>query len=644
MSFPDGRRQALGTAWDSRPADRGGQRWFHLYPGETIRAGDPLHWTGFLQNWNFMCADCHSTNLRKGYDREARTYQTTWSEISVGCESCHGPASRHVAQMQGPVTSRDEARGFTTRLDERKAVTWVPDAATGRPTRSQPRGSDREIDTCARCHARRTQLTDEVTPGDAFAQAFRASLLEPTLFHPDGQQDDEVYTYASFLQSRMYAKGVTCSDCHNPHSGALRLPGNATCTQCHQAPQYDATSHHGHRANTPAAQCATCHMPTKTYMQIDPRHDHSFRVPRPDLSAAIGVPNACTSACHANRDARWAARAIETRRQGGTDSRDDWMRFAGAFAALDRSAGPSQAREVVQVAADPAAPAIVRASALSRLARSGTGAPVPFDRLLGDPSPLVRRGALEVLRAADDNTRLRLAPALLGDAVRTVRAEAVLAVGDLADRALTGPARASFERAFTESVAEQHFNAERPEAQTNLGNLWLMRGRLEEAATAFREAIRIDRTFSAAHVNLSDVYRQQGLESRAEETLRAGVAASPSTAALRHALGLTLVRQRRTAEAISELREAARLDPSAARYSYVYGVALHDTGKAGDALRVLRAAAVRHQTDRDILLALGLYCRDAGLAAEARTYADRLLALDPADAAARDLRQSLGGR
>ena len=45
--------------------------------------------------------------------------------------------------------------------------------------------------------------------------------------------------------------------------------------------------------NSAGAQCVACHMPTETYMQVDPRHDHSLRVPRPAQTVALGVPNAC---------------------------------------------------------------------------------------------------------------------------------------------------------------------------------------------------------------------------------------------------------------------------------------------------------------------------------------------------------------
>ncbi len=112
VGFPDGRLQTLPWAWDSRPQAQGGQRWFHVYGEQPIPSGDPLHWTGRQQTWNFMCAECHSTAVSKGYDAASDTYRTTFSEISVGCESCHGAARGHVAWAEAPVRSGDGLKGF----------------------------------------------------------------------------------------------------------------------------------------------------------------------------------------------------------------------------------------------------------------------------------------------------------------------------------------------------------------------------------------------------------------------------------------------------------------------------------------------------------------------------------------------------
>ncbi len=312
IALPNGRLQALGIAWDARPASEGGQRWYHLYPDRKISPGDPLHWTGIDQNWNYQCAWCHSTNLQKNHDPATGGFHTSWSEISVGCEACHGPASKHLdwAKAPGGKYAASPGRGFVLTLDERKNTGWTINAA-GQPVRSSPRATAKEIDVCAGCHARRQQFSADPAETATLFDAFRPSTLAPGLYYPDGQQRDEVYNYASFLQSKMYAAGVTCSDCHNPHSGKLKLAGNAVCGQCHSPARYDQTAHHHHAPDSKGAQCAACHMPTTTYMGVHARQDHSMRIPRPDRTVAFGSPNACNK-CHADKSADWAVQVLKT--------------------------------------------------------------------------------------------------------------------------------------------------------------------------------------------------------------------------------------------------------------------------------------------------------------------------------------------
>lgn len=635
VEFPGGRLQALGIAWDTRPAAAGGQRWFHLYPKERITAGDPLHWTGALQNWNFMCADCHSTNVRKGYDPAKHAYATTWSEISVGCEACHGPGDAHVAWARRGGRNVDPRgnMGLTAQLDERKRIAWGIDPATQSPRRSAPRASDREIEVCARCHARRSQITDAIKAGDRFEDGFRASLLEPGLFYDDGQQRDEVYTYASFLQSKMYGKGVTCADCHDAHRGTLRLPGNAVCTQCH-LPKYDAPAHHRHAAGSLAAACVACHMPAKTYMGVDPRRDHGFRIPRPDLAVKLGVPDACTSACHLNRSAAWASSELA---RWGAKKAASPQHVAEAFHDAARGT-PEGAADLRRLAADSALPTIVRASAIERLTSEGTSLdPDAASRLLADPNALVRRAAVAALQGTDAATRLRLLPSLLSDPVRTVRAQAVNALVDLANGGLPE----TFQRALDEHLAEQRFNADRPEAQTNLGTTLAALGRTAESIAAFKEAITLERTYIPAYINLADVYRSQGNEREAERVARDAIALIPTSADAHHSLGLSLIRQHRIPEALTALAEAMRLAPDTARYAYVYAVALHDTGSVDQALTVLRASLARHPFDRNTLYVLAGYAMEKGRMGEARDYAVRLSAVEPNAEEVRSLLQQL---
>jgi tetratricopeptide (TPR) repeat protein len=641
IELPGGRLQALSIAWDTRPKGNDGQRWFHLYPGHNIKPGDPLHWTGLQQNWNFMCADCHSTNVRKNYDASARTFHTTWSEISVGCESCHGPGSAHVSWAKKQDGWQQLAnKGLTVALDERRDVRWVLDAASGNSTRSPPLASTKEIEVCARCHGRRAQLTDTVKAGDPLADGFQMALLEPGLYHVDGQMRDEVYNYGSFMQSKMHAKGVTCSDCHHPHTQKLRAPGNSVCTQCHSAQKYDASQHHFHPKGTPSAACSACHMPTVTYMLIDPRHDHSFRVPRPDLSEKLKVPNAC-NACHADKSAHWAAAEIE-KRLG--PERKGYQRFAETFHAADLMSAGS-AGNLIALIEDASQPAIVRASAIERLGQQ-PGAPRidTLTRALNDVDPLVREAAVAALTQADPAARIQYLPRMLGDSARTVRIAAARPLAGLSADQIPSEHRDAFKRALEEYVGVQRYNGDRPEAQTALGSLRAQQGDWDQAVSAFEAAIELDPTFVAAYVNWADALRERGQESEAERVLREGLKANGRVGALHHALGLSLVRQRRLPEGLAELALAAKLAPEWSRYGYVYGVALHDSGRQADAIRVLRATLARHPNDPQTLFALATYERDAAHIAKAREYAERLVRIDPSDENARRLLQALRGR
>ena len=306
IRFDDGRLQALGIAWDARPRTQGGQRWFALYP-QRIAPGDPLHWTGRDQNWNFMCASCHSTGVQRRYDGARNRFDTRWAEIDVACESCHGPGDRHVVLARAGRAAKGAGSGLVTRFDATARQVWrrtSVEQSTAAPA-SDTAAAKREEEVCYPCHARRQELVATPTPGAAFLDQYLPLTLEAGLYQADGQLQDEVFEYGSFQQSKMHAAGVTCTACHEPHSLRLRAVGNVLCTQCHQADRYDQSSHHHHRPDAAGAACVSCHMPSRTYMGVHVRHDHSLRIPRPDLSLAAGTGNACNQ-CHHDHDAAWA--------------------------------------------------------------------------------------------------------------------------------------------------------------------------------------------------------------------------------------------------------------------------------------------------------------------------------------------------
>ncbi|MDH3638048.1 MAG: multiheme c-type cytochrome, partial [Gammaproteobacteria bacterium] len=359
VEFPNGKLQGLHIAWDSRPETQGGQHWFHLYPDENITHDDPLHWTGPSQNWNFMCADCHSTGLVKNYDLDTRSYQTTWSEIDVSCEACHGPGTQHVQWAQRE--DRDSIdNGLKVMLNER--AEWSINQQTGLAKRVSKPSPMLQVETCGRCHARRSPLDKDYQHGRSLLHTHRIQTLQEDLYFPDGQIKDEVYVYGSFIQSKMYTKGVVCSDCHEPHSLQLRAEGNAVCASCHLQSTFDTEQHHFHKAGTDGAQCVNCHMPSRTYMVIDERRDHSFRIPRPDLSDQLGTPDVCTS-CHQGRTPDWAASVIKTQWGGQAAERPHFgvAIHAGQNGALDAE------NQLMALAQNPNQPSIARASAVQLL-------------------------------------------------------------------------------------------------------------------------------------------------------------------------------------------------------------------------------------------------------------------------------------
>jgi predicted CXXCH cytochrome family protein len=622
IELPGGRVQALSIAWDVR-----NKKWFHLYPKERITHTDELHWTTGSQNWNFMCADCHSTAVRKNYDEKTKRFHTEWSEVSVGCEACHGPGAAHIAWAKArpakTTPANDYDKGLSARLDERHGIEWKLDPSTGMPVRSKPRDTEHEIQVCAQCHARRGQIADGYTAGKPFLDYYLPALLGTPNYYVDGQQREEVYDWGSFLQSKMYARGVTCSDCHEPHSGKLLAEGNSLCTRCHTAAKYDAPSHHHHPAGSKGAQCTACHMPTATYMSIDPRHDHSLRVPRPDQSVELGIPNACNS-CHTERDTHWAAAQVKS--WYGRNA-EGFQNFAGAFHAADVGAVAARQR-LRTIAGDTATPAIARGTALAAMnTAAGRASRDAVANGLRDADPLVRLGALRASAHAPAELRVQLAPPLLSDPLRAIRMEAVGIVAAIPQSQLTSEQRAAFDRAAREYVDTQRYNADRPEAHLNLGSFYAHRGEPVKAEEELKAAIELNPWFVPAHVNLADLYRTLGREADAERSLRQGLKRAPNSAILHHTLGLSLVRAKHTDGALTEFARATKLDPGNARFAYVYGVALYSSGHAPQAIALLTKANAAHPDDTDILQALASWYRERGEAEKAKPYVERLRTL-----------------
>ncbi len=543
-----------------------------MNPGPEAPPGDWLHWTRPGQSWNAMCADCHSTDVRKRYDPESDTYRTTWSEIMVGCEACHGPASRHLAWADQPATRRPALEN------------------AGLPTRTAKLAAPELGALCAPCHSRRAQFEDQGTPGGELLDRYLPVLLSPGVFHPDGQILDEDFEWQSFTQSKMYANGIRCTDCHDAHSGKRIREGNALCTRCHRADTYDDRSHHFHAAEwqgKPSAGvlCVSCHMPGQNYMRVHFRRDHSIRVPRPDLTAALGVPNACSTAgCHADRPLRWVQAKY-----------DEWYGkkrkpHFGTVLAAGRRQDPAAEQALIRLAQDALLPVVARATAVDLLAGyRGSAAQGAFQEALTDPEPLVRVTAAQ--RVAGEPAALaRLLGPLLQDPIRAVRAQAAARLAGPPSLQLPEPERRAQAAALEEYVQAQRYTSDLPSGPYNLGNLDVALGRPAEAERQYRRAIAIDDQLFAAKANLAMLLAGQGRLEEGETLLRQARAARPRDASLAFNLGLLLAERGKREEAEQALRAALEADPRLAAAAYNLAVMVGES-RPREAVALARQAA-----------------------------------------------------
>lgn len=619
LPLSGGRLQALSIAWDARPQELGGQRWYHLYADseQPILAGDPLHWTGPYQNWNTRCAECHSTNVKKNYQAATKQFDTQWDEIDVGCEACHGPGSKHLKlAAEGRLDSAQFA-GFAMSLAARGQWQWAEDATIAH--RVTPLTDNTQIDNCGRCHARRGTLGD-YHYGAQLLDTHRVATVNPPLYWPDGQIREEVYVYGSFVQSKMHQAGVVCSNCHNPHSNALRAEGNAVCGQCHKPASYDNASHHRHPVGSTGAQCVECHMPEQVYMGVDGRRDHSMRIPRPDLSLTTNSPNACIQ-CHENRSNIWA---METLEHWGIRFDDRNSHPARGFHSAQR--GDIRALPSLKtLMEDPDQPAILRASAINAYSQFGPpDLPRTAAMLLSSRDALLRLEAARAAAAIDPRQRYLLLRPLIADPVLAVRMEVAQQLAEVPMAELRPQDRQKLEPLFAEYEAVQSQHLDMPATQLQLANYWLARGDAERAESALREALAINPQLEAGIINLADLLARHQREREARQLLEHAIAKHPSPGVLHHSLGLLEIRSGNTAAALVHLKTAAELEDLSSRHRYVYAIALHDTGEPVAAIAVLERLNTELPGNPDVLSALIGYSRELGDTTKSRHYQSQL--------------------
>ncbi len=588
VAFEGGRMQPTRMSWDTRS-----KRWFHQYAGVSIPAGDWLHWTGNGQNWNTMCASCHSTNVNKGYDEATDTYQTTYNDINVSCESCHGPGKNHIDYINGSQYKKGEkVKGSLLMLYKGE-------------------GQMAQLNMCGYCHARRSDITGNPFPGAEVMDDYIPELPTREFFFADGQMNDEDYNYTSFLQSKMFRRAIQCTDCHNPHTNKLKLDGSLVCAQCHAKDRYEAESHTLHALGTKGINCVSCHMPSKVYMGNDLRHDHSFRIPRPDLSAKYGTPNTC-NACHTDKSAQWAADALVSH-----FGRPPAYHFSEDLVP-GSTLNPQSESHLSKLAGDSAVPNIVRAATMRYLGQLNLeSAGRTLLKYLNDSSAMVRYTALKGLRNFPPQLWVQAAAPLFSDKVRAVRIAAADLFLEIPQNMFPQEHFAAYTQAKNELDRYIHFQTDFAQGNLQAGDYFLRQNDRVSAEKYYLRAIRKDSQLVAARVNLASNLNATGKNAEALAQLQLAARIQPESDHIFYTLGLLYAEMGDLPKAEDALRQAAKLNPGHTRAAYNLGLLLSQNNRSEEAEKVFRKALESNPSHGDILNALTILYLQTGQNAKA---------------------------
>lgn len=614
IAFPGGRMQSARVSWDARE-----HKWFNQYAGQQIDHRDWLHWTGNSQNWNTMCASCHSTDLRKNYDFKSDSYQTTWKEINVSCESCHGPGSAHIAYIQ----SQEYADGKRIR---NAGLNY------GRDTLSVL-----QLNTCASCHARKSDISPDRTPEGHLMDDMIPQIISQDVYYADGQIKDEDYEYGSFAQSKMFHRNVRCSSCHNPHTGKTRLTGNQLCLSCHK-PSYGTEAHHHHQMDTEGSLCINCHMATRTYMGVDHRRDHSFRIPRPDQSVTYGTPNACTR-CHQDRSDPWAAKAVETwyGPERAYHFSDDLL--PGSL--LNKESEP----HLIRLLADGTQPEIARATAAYYLGNIQTiTSAEALIHASSDSCSLVR---YHVVRALEnfpvDIWRQKVYP-VLTDSIRAVRIAAAGLYKPVGMDLLPQDQRESLSKADAEQYAFLQYQTDFAVGNVMMGDYKLQRGDYAGAIDYFQRGLRKDSLMNYARLHMATAYNASGQNAKAIEVLKEASVVDPFNDDIFFNLGLLEAEIGEGKEAITYFQKAEQLGSRDSRLYYNYGLMLFQQGDEGQAEQIWLKGYKASPESEELNYVLAFYFVKRNQNERAMPFGRKLYALNPGGAEYQDLFHALGFR
>jgi len=557
IPFSGGNYQCSRQAWDTLEG-----KWFDLYPDLELSPKEWIHWTKGGLNWNTMCSDCHSTYVKKNYDIEKHTYNTTYSIINVSCESCHGPGKKHIDLVNSKEYKADSAgriwdhNMFMTKMMKPKEM----------------------LDQCARCHSLRTQFTEYYDHKGIYMDHYAPDLLREGMYFADGQILGEVYVYGSFIQSEMYKQNIQCSDCHDVHSLELKFDGNALCAQCHEPLTYDTPDHHFHNLDTVGSECIECHMPGRYYMGNDFRNDHSFRSPRPDLSVRFGTPNACND-CHAEEGFQWQADSVI---KWYGPEREQHYSDALAFG---RTRTPESLPGLIRLARNSGEPSIVRATAIMYMSdMPDRSALATMTGLLNDEEPMLRYfSALNLDNLLPQDQKTKLLTPLLYDPVRSVRIAAFSSLAGVPMEMMSEKDSVQYVKVNKEFITGLNVRADFPGGQMEREKYNDKLGNTELAEKAYLRAIQLDDRYNMARMNLANLYYSQKKFKKCEDLFNKVIEQEPDFGQAYYSMGLLLAEQNRMEEAASYLGNASKLIDYNDRVIYNYGLILQKSGKIKEA-------------------------------------------------------------
>jgi predicted CXXCH cytochrome family protein len=471
-------------------------------------------------------------------------------------------------------------------------------------------------------------------------------LIDP-LYYPDGQILDEVYVYGSFIQSRKYHQGVRCTDCHNPHTAGLREPGNDLCNGCHgltpskqyktiRPGNYDSPEHHFHKTDSPGSLCVECHMPETKYMIVDPRRDHSFRIPRPDLTVKLGIPNACNR-CHEDKTPQWAMDKVNEWYPLTRDIRKNEIHFAEIFAA-GQTGIPEAGPLLIKLVEDVSQSEIIRATALYILQRYKDEQTLHvMSSSLNDKNALVRHEAVRGISALIPRTlgtelqqrKLSLLAPLLNDPIRAVRTEAARAVTEVPADLIKKASLQNFDVALDEYKRRQLSIGDRPESHLNLGLLYQNLGQNGLAESSYKNAIKLVSDFIPARFNLANFYNAVGRNKDAEQQFQKIIGLAPDNGEAYYSLGLLMAEEKRLEEAVDYLEKAVVIIKTNPRVFYNWGLCLQHLGRQEEAETAYLTALDISENDYSTIYALTILYVQQQDWKKAEIRAKHLLRLNP---------------